>query len=165
MSVYIDILNQIKEKYTYDWLMPSQSIIYDAIEDFIGPPHKIINIYGKEGSGKTFLGWVLNKRGIGKYFSSLEALADNVEIAIIDNTLYDRDYVRGLRNTLWSKHVRQAIILTRYRAEDSIPTFLLELNEDDIQFFKGNLFRFLNLRSPEETIFNLWKYIHLIAGA
>ena len=141
MSVYIDILNQIKEKYTYDWLMPSQSAIYDMINNFIGPPHKIINVYGKEGSGKTFLGWVLNQKGIGKYFPSLDDLTDNVEIAIIDCTQYDRDFVRGLRNRLWSKHVRQAIILTRYRAEDSIPSFALDLNEDDIRvFLKGIYF-------------------------
>lgn len=164
MSVYIDILNQIKTHYALDWLTPSQRKVYDEFVAFLGPPHKVVNIYGKEGVGKTFLGWVLDKQGLAKYFPSLEDVTANHSVVIIDNAAHKRDLVRGLRNTLRDKHIHQAIIISRYRAEDSIPCFQLELTDDDVQVFKSNLFRHLDVKVPDGDFPNLWGYLLHAAG-
>lgn len=159
MSLYIDILNKIKEKSNLDWLTNSQMEIFNKCRDFLVPPNRIINIFGREGTGKTFIGWILDKENVGTYISSIKEIISNQRVLIIDNCNYNRKFVRGLRNILRLKRINHAILITRHRAEDDIPAFQLELTKDDIKVFKHNLFFELNIRISEVEGKNLWDYL------
>lgn len=159
MSLYINILNKIKEKSSLEWLTDSQKEIFNKCKEFLIPPNKIINIFGREGTGKTFVGWILNKENIGVYIPSIKEIISKQKVLIIDNCDYSRKFIRRLRNTLRLKRINHAILITRHRAEDDIPAFQLELTEDDIKIFKHNLFFELNIRISEVEGKNLWDYL------
>ena len=46
---------RIYDRLTVDWLTPSQKHVWEKAHEFDGPPHRVINIYGVEGTGKTSL--------------------------------------------------------------------------------------------------------------
>ncbi len=52
---------RIRDRLDIEWLTPSQKAVWEAVQRFDGPPHRVINIYGAEGTGKTFLGWLLER--------------------------------------------------------------------------------------------------------
>lgn len=162
MSLYIEVLNNIKQNFDLSWLTNSQREIFNKCKCFLVPPNKIINIFGREGTGKTFVGWVLSKENIGLYFSSVKEVIAYQKVIILDNCDHKRKFVRELRNTLRIKRINHAVILTRHRAEDDIPAFQLDLTEDDLKIFKHNLFFKLNIRIPESEGKNLWDYLRTI---
>jgi hypothetical protein len=53
-------------------------------------------------------------------------------------------------------------LISRYRAEDSIPAFGVTLTVEDLRFFRANLFRNFDLHLPESTSLNLWDHLKLI---
>ena len=155
MTLYIDTVNRIKEQASMKWLTPSQLSVYDKVLSFLMPPFRVINVYGQEGVGKTFLGRILDKQGIAKYITSIGDVNDGEGTYVADNCDYRRGYVRNLRNLIHEKHLERVIILTKYPAEDSIPRLELNLTSDDIQVFKANLFR-IDVKLPSMQSDNLW---------
>lgn len=163
MSLYIEVTNRIKEHFSAQWLTPSQLRVYEQLRMFLVPPFRVVNIFGKEGVGKTFLGWVLGKDGIGEYVPSPAELSGGFSTYIVDNCKHGRSFVRGLRNILQAKGIERVILLTRYPADDSVPRLELDLTPDDIQVFKANLFR-IDVRLPEIKGANLWDYLRSLGG-
>lgn len=158
MNIYIEKINEIKTKLNKDWLTVSQGKTFSQCKEFLNSHYKLINLYGKEGTGKTFIGWVLNKEKIGKYYSTVNKVEDNQKSIIIDNCDYNRQFARDLRNKLRLKKIKHALLITRYRVEDDIPAFCLNITEDDIKIFKHNLFIYLNMKVTDINEKNLWEY-------
>lgn len=158
MNTYIEKINEIKTKLNKDWLTVSQKRIFNQCKEFLESHNKLINLYGKEGIGKTFIGWVLNKEKIGKYYSTVNEIEENQRSIIIDNCDYNRQFARNLRNKLRLKKINHALLITRYRVEDDIPAFCLNITEDDIKIFKHNLFVYLDMKVSDIIEKNLWEY-------
>lgn len=158
MNAYIEKINEIKTKLNKDWLTVSQRKVFNQSKEFLDSHYTLINIYGKEGTGKTFIGWVLDKEKIGKYYSAENKIEENQKSIIIDNCDYNRQFARNLRNKLRLKKIKHALLITRYRVEDDIPAFCLNITEDDIKIFKHNLFFYMNMKVTDINENNLWEY-------
>lgn len=164
MNSRIQIENQIKSLSDASWFFPSQTAIYREIIPFLGELHRVINLYGSQGVGKTFLAHVLCKENRTDYVPSSELLRTATKPLIIDNAPFDRTFVRGIRNQMRRFNLPQVILITRYRVEDTVPAFALNLTSDDVLLFRANLFRHFDLRLPDCTVPNLWEHLKLIGG-
>jgi hypothetical protein len=166
MNRYIEIQNQIKRKADINWLTDSQKKQYNNCVEFLNTYHKIINLYGKEGTGKTFIGWILYKEQIATYYSSMNQVEDKKNCIIIDNYKSDRRNIRNLRNILKFKGISHVIVITRYKAEDDIPSFCLSIESEDLNRFKHNLNIHLDLdiRGLNNNADNYWEYLKSLGG-
>lgn len=160
----IEIENGIKSHSDESWLTPSQNELYRDVRPFIGGIDKVINIYGPQGCGKTFIAHIMVKLNIAAYITSLEQICLSSLPLIIDNAPFERSAVRGVRNQMRKFELHQVIFISRYRAEDSIPTFYLNLTPDDIIFFRATLFRNFDLRLPDNSSLNIWDHLKMIGG-
>jgi ABC-type Na+ transport system ATPase subunit NatA len=158
MSEYIEVVNRIKKNFSKDWLTPSQMRAFEELTTFLSPPHRVINIFGEKGAGKTFLGWVLQKEGVGIYVHSYEDLIESQRSLILDNYSNRRKLVRRIRNDLEMKNIGNIVILTRHAAEDDIPCIEVRLTEDDIRVAKANLYR-VDIKVTDDNITNMWEII------
>jgi hypothetical protein len=159
-----EVENQIKTLSDASWLFASQTEVYQEILPFLGGIHRIINLYGLQGVGKTFLAHILCKEKRTEYISSPDLIETADLPLIVDNAPFDRTSVRGMRNQMRRFDLQQVILITRYRVEDSIPAFDLTLTPEDICCFRANLFRYLDLRLPKCSAWNLWEHLKLIGG-
>jgi hypothetical protein len=159
-----EIENGIKSHSDESWLTPSQNELYKGVRSFVGGIDRVINIYGPQGCGKTFIAHIMVKLNIAAYITSLDQICLSSLPLLIDNAPFERSAVRGVRNQMRKFELHQVILISRYRAEDSIPTFYLSLNPDDIKFFRATLFRKFDLRLPDNTSLNLWDHLKLIGG-
>ena len=164
MRSRIEIENQIKSLSDASWLFPSQAALHQELLPFLGGLHRIVNVYGLQGVGKTFLAHIMSKEGQVDYIPSPDLLCTASRTLIIDNVPFDRTFVRGMRNQMRRFDLQQVILITRYRVEDSVPAFTLGLSEEDVRCFRANLFRHLDLRLPDCSTLNLWEHLKLIGG-
>ena len=158
----ISIENDIKFRSDQSWLTPAQSCLFNAVTPFIGGIERVLNIYGPQGGGKTFIAHIFLKQHLAAYVTSLEQICQSSLPLIIDNAPFERTDVRGIRNQMRKFGLQQVVLISRYRAEDSIPSFGLNLEQEDIRFFRATLFRLFDLHLPEATSLNLWDHLKLI---
>lgn len=159
-----EVENQIKILSDRSWLTQSQSAVLYRLLPFLGGLDRVVNVHGLQGVGKTFLMHVLAKEGIVEYVVSPDMIRDAEHPLVIDNASFERGAVRGMRNEMRKFDLRQVVLVTRYRAEDAIPAFALDVTLDDVQIFRANLFRHLDLRLPESSRLNFWEHLKLIGG-
>jgi hypothetical protein len=159
-----EVENKIKALSDTSWFFCSQADVYQELVPFLGGIHRIVNLYGLQGTGKTFLAHILCKEGRAEYIPSPDLICPAGLPLIIDSAPFDRTLVRGMRNQMRRFDLEQVILITRYRVEDSIPALSLKLTQEDIRCFRANLFRYLDLRLPECTALNLWEHLKLIGG-
>ena len=164
MDSRTEVENQIKLRSDMSWLMPSQSTAYEELLPFLGGLHRILNLYGLQGVGKTFLMHVLCKEDQVDYVASPDLIRAASRPLVVDNAPFERTAVRRMRNQMRRFDLRQIILVTRYRVEDTVPAFALTIASDDIRCFRANLFRYLDVRLPECSALNLWEHLKLIGG-
>lgn len=164
MNSRIQVENQVKSLSDASWLFPSQAAVYQEIMPFLGEFHRVINLYGSQGVGKTFLAHILCKENRVDYVPSSDLLRTATRPLIVDNAPFDRTFVRGIRNQMRRFDLPQVILITRYRVEDAVPAFVLNLTANDVLLFRANLFRYLDLRLPDCMALNLWEHLKLIGG-
>ncbi|MBN1891044.1 MAG: hypothetical protein JW850_23815 [Thermoflexales bacterium] len=157
-----EVENQIKAQSDASWFFPSQVVAYQELLPFLGGLHRVVNLYGAQGVGKTFLAHTLCKENRIDYVSSPDLIRSASHPLAIDNAPFDRTAVRGMRNQARKFDLRQVILITRYRVEDTIPSFALSLTPEDIRCFRATLFRSLDLRLPDCAALNLWEHLKLI---
>ena len=129
MITRTDVENQVKELSNASWFFQSQKSVYDELLRYLEGLHKVINLYGFSGVGKTFLAHVLIKENRVEYISSPELIHTTSLPLIIDNSPFDRTFVRGMRNKMREMELHQVILITRYRVQDSIPAFELRITK------------------------------------
>jgi len=144
MSKYIELINQIKEKSTSDWLTHSQRDIFSQLSSRY-QTHKVINLYGSEGVGKTFVSWICHKE---LNFLHTMDISDvrNVNTVVLDNFGNSRSQARSLRPLMKQNGIGRVIVLTRQRVPDDIVHLELELDEDDVKEFCHNLYMQFNIQ-------------------
>jgi len=152
MSKYIEFVNKVKEKCDQSWLTPSQKRAFKLIKNK-STNHRVINIFGKEGVGKTFLGWVLEKENISKYFVDGESIEskDNVVITV-DNFPSSRNEHRDFRRRMGMMGIKKAILITKpFAISDDVKKIEITFNDEDKQQFKSICSRKLRIQFKDES--------------
>jgi hypothetical protein len=165
MNSRTDVENQVKVRSDASWFFPSQVAAYRELLPFLGGLDRVVNLYGLQGVGKTFLAHILCKEHRVEYVASPELICSADRPLVIDNAPFERTSVRSMRNQMRKCDLRQVVLITRYRVEDTIPAFALSLTSDDTRCFRANLFRYLDLRLPDSYALNLWEHLKLIGGS
>lgn len=152
----LDAVNaRIRDRATIDWLAPSQRAVWNLTKEFDGPPHRVINIHGGEGTGKTFLGWILEREHYATYTVWRDILQPQFPRLVIDDAKHDRASTRDIRPMIDVLGLKQIILLTRIRIDEpSVPAFELRVLDEDIEAIKANLFRYLRITTHEGSFRN-----------
>jgi len=146
---------RIRDRLDVTWLTPSQKVVWEAIQHFNGPPHRVINIYGAEGTGKTFIGWLLERMNHSTYHVWLDVQRPLLPRLTLDDVFPDRMTARDLRPLVDKYGIQQIILLSRMRVnERAMPTFELHVTDDDLESFRANLYRHLQIILPESDYRN-----------
>lgn len=165
ISPYEEIIDSVKANLNEMWLTDSQLDVWSKINKFLEPPFYVINIFGETGSGKTFIGWLLEKQKQARYVNTEDISWENLKdsnLIIVDGYDPSRRSVRSLRGLLLQWNIEQAIILTQRKAQDDIPCIHLNVTRKDIQIVKATLYRELDQVVPDVKLYNLWDcYKHL----
>ena len=145
----------IRDRLDIEWLTPSQKAVWEAVQRFDGPPHRVINIYGAEGTGKTFLGWLLERGDHSTYRIWPDKREPLLARLTLDDIVPDRATSRGVRPLVDAYHIQQVILLSRTRVDErAMPAFELYVTEGDIQVVRANVYRHLQIILPEEDYRN-----------
>lgn len=158
LGPYHETLTEIKKRFNEDWLTKSQEQVWNQYLKIMEPPAYVVNIYGPKGSGKTFLGWLMEKKGYGRYVIAFDIDWDALEgedRVILDQYDVSRRSLRSLRSLIKNRGIKQAVVLSRGKAQDDIPCLELTVNQEDINIVKANLYRELEIVVPGETHNNL----------
>ena len=146
---------RIRDRLDAKWLTPSQKTVWEAIQRFDGAPHRVINIYGAEGTGKTFMGWFLERMNHSTYYIWPDMQKPLLPRLTLDDVLPDRMTTRNVRPLVDKYGIQQIILLSRTRVDEhAMPTFELHATEDDLESFRANLYRHLQITLPEEDYRN-----------
>lgn len=151
MKLTSDSLNaRIRDHLTLDWLTPSEQTIWDELHRFDGPPHRIVNVYGAPGSGKTFLGWLMQREGYATYgVWSRRPLPIHARL-VLDNATTDQAATRAIRPLVDELGISQIILLSRRPVDEAaMPKFELQVTPDDLEHLRGNLYRYLDYVLPD----------------
>ncbi len=153
MSNAVEI--RIRDRLDDKWLTPSQKSVWVALQRFDGLPHRVINIYGTEGTGKTFMGWFLERMNYSAYSIWPDMYKPLLSRLTLDDVSPDRTTTRDLRPMVDKYGLQQIILLTRIQVDErAMPTFELRITEDDLASFRANLYRHLQLTIPDEDYRN-----------
>jgi len=149
----LDNLNaRIRDRLTLEWLTPSEKAIWELIQRYDGPPHWVINIYGTEGTGKTFLGWCMERQGYATYGLWGTPPQPMHPRLALDDASTERSEAREVRPWIERLGIKQIILLTRFRVdEQAMPAFELRVTDEDLAVCRANLYRHLRLVVPEEA--------------
>jgi hypothetical protein len=123
--------------------------VWEQVHRFHGPPHRVINVYGPQGSGKSFLGWLMHREGYATYEQWTGERNPIHPRLTLDNAPPNRASARAVRPLVGKLDILQVILLSRQRVDEpSMPAFGLEVTEDDLEHFRANLYRHLNITLP-----------------
>lgn len=141
---------RIRDRLSTDWLTPSEQHVWEQLHRFDGPPHRVVNVYGPPGSGKSFLGWLMERERYATYGFWANRPKPILPRLVLDNARTDRASTRALRPQVDEQGIRQIILLSRLRVdEQAMPAFELRITEDDLEYLRGNLYRHMDLILPE----------------
>jgi len=141
---------RIRDRVSLEWLTPSQQWVWDEVHRFSGPPHHVINIFGAESGGKSFLGWLMEREGHATYGDWAVRPQPLLPRLTLDDAATDRLAARDVRPLVQQLNVIQIILLSRARVDEpGMPAFELRVTEDDFAVFRANLFRHLRVTLPE----------------
>lgn len=152
MSEYDKVLNSIKDQCLRQYATPAQEQIFEMILNKF-KTQKIVNVYGSTGVGKTFLGWLLERHGYGKYCvnrEELDGLQKECKWVILDNGPISREESRALRVVLLDKSIKQMVVLTNKPIDEEIPKLQLCFGTEEREKFKQNLYLICNIQVLNE---------------
>lgn len=145
----VTLEQRIRDRLSPEWLTPSQQQVWKQLHRFDGPPHRVVNVYGPRGSGKSFLGWLMQREGHATYSNWAHEHHPIHPRLVIDNTPTDRARTRSVRPLVDTLNIRQIILLSRQRVDEpDMPAFGLTVTENDLDHFRANLFRHFNIVIP-----------------
>lgn len=164
MSQFIRHLNQIKSKRTVEWLTPSQQAALSSIRNALRIP-ATVNLFGRAGVGKTFLGWTLASELDFAYLPQPDLIntvnGTEYDGVILDNCRAERQAHRELLKTLRFQDVGRAVIITRQTVQDYTHFVELHLTTSDILTAQQNLTGAGVLSIHRYEVPNLWYLVNL----
>lgn len=161
MSVWLQLLNEIKRRPPEQLLTPTQRIARDQLIDLMRYP-QWINLCGKPGSGKTMVAWAVARACGAAHLALPTMLAERSptdEALLIDNAPHEEVDVRRLLSKAEMLRAVSVVIITRHpitmpmkRVELSLP------NEGDLEVvFKSlGLLNYPCKRAALPSSPNLW---------
>jgi len=115
MSVWLQLVNEIKRRSPDQLITPAQRIARDQVLNFMRFP-QWINLYGKPGSGKTFIAWALARAGGAGYLSfpdQLKNITLTQEALLIDNAPHEEFDVRRILSSCDLLGASSVVLITR----------------------------------------------------
>ena len=104
----------------------------------------MINIYGAEGTGKTFLAWVMEREKYASYSIWGEKVMPTLPRLIVDDAPSDKTSSREFRPMVERLGIKQIILLTRARVDErAMPAFELKVDDQDLGAFWSQSFQIL----------------------
>lgn len=162
MSDFIRNLNRIKTKRGFEWLTTSQQEAFTAVSKVLQIP-QTVNLFGREGVGKTFLAWMLADKLGYTYLVHPSRLAqlDQVETAgiILDNCESSRQAHREMLKTVRFQQVNRAIFITQQMISDYTHYVELKLTPVDQEQVQQNLAS-LGMVTAVSQQSNLWYMVN-----
>jgi hypothetical protein len=147
--------SRIYDRADIDWLTPSQKRVWESLQRFDGPPHRVVNVYGQAGSGKTFLGKLLERLNYATYYIWPDIRKPQLSRLILDDIVPSRTRTREVRPMVDKYPIQQIILLSNIRVDErDMPAFELQVTEDDIDYVRALLYRHFNIIVPEEHYLN-----------
>lgn len=163
MSQFVRLLNQIKNKRTIEWLTPSQQIALSGIKTALRVP-ATVNLFGRAGVGKTFLGWTLATELNFVYLPhpDLVVTVNSAEYdgVILDNCRAERQAHRELLKVLRFQDVSRAVLISRQMVKDYTHFVELYLTDSDILTVQQNLTSAGVLSHTREGASSLWYLVN-----
>ncbi|WP_423792369.1 hypothetical protein ACPB8Q_06480 [Methanocaldococcus indicus] len=134
---YIVLINYIKNNYSFNWLTNSQKNAYNILKEYL-IYDDVINLYGKRGVGKTFLGWVFAKNNNFIYFENEDAFR-NYKVKTKINAIIDNGSLKDGREIrrMVSLKTNKVIYISRKKILDYGIELKLDLN--DVEHVLNNL--------------------------
>lgn len=155
MSSYEILTARIRDRLSSEWLTPSQKMVLERLKQFDGPPHRVINIYGAEGSGKSFLTWVMERELYASYSIWGREYQPIYSRLVLDDAMTEREATREVRPLVDRLKLKQIILVTRSRVDErAMPSFELRISNEDLEHLRANLYRHLRLTAPDEYFTN-----------
>lgn len=144
-------VERILDRCDVSWLTPSEKAVWDAMHQFDGPPHRVVNLFGGEGTGKTFIARLMERTGYASYLKWPEQHHPQFQRIVLDGFLPDRDLARDVRPWVDRYAIRQIILVTRLPIpEPHMPGFGLEVTATDMQRFRATIWQRLNITLSED---------------
>jgi len=163
MNKLANLNARIRDRLTEDWLTPSEKAAWAWVKRLDAPPHRVINLYGSEGTGKTFLGWLMERQNYASYASFGGPFTPTLPRMVVDDTPADRPNTREFQTMVDNLKIKQIIILTRSRVDEpAMPAFALNVESEDIECFRANLYRYMNLTVPEGALLRNYQSVMTI---
>lgn len=160
MNKLVNLNARIRDRLSEDWLTPSERTAWTWVKRLDAPPHRVINIYGGVGTGKTFLGWLMERQNYATYTSFGGPFVPKLPRMVVDDGPVDRSNTREFQTMVDSLNIKQIILLTRSRVDEpAMPAFDLKVESEDIERFCANLYRYINLTVPEGTIYRNYQSV------
>lgn len=146
---------RIRDRLGVNWLTPSQKQVWEQVQRFDGPLHRVINIYGASGTGKTFLGWLMERLNYATYSTWMSPSKPLLPRLVLDDMVPDRSFTRSFRSLVDQYRIQQLILLSRNRVDElAMPAFEVRITEDDMEVFRANFYRYLDIVVPEVDVMN-----------
>lgn len=128
MSRLLHLINRLKAQASWTMLTPSQRLTFAELEKRWRFPDRL-NLCGSQGSGKTFLGWVMARQHQAHFYASPRGLERNqppypTDI-IIDNAPTEEKNLRRLLSELQLRHVRRVLLITPSPIHLGLPVITL----------------------------------------
>lgn len=117
MSKLLTLINRLKAQTSWTMLTPGQRLAFAELEKRWQFPDRL-NLYGPQGSGKTFLGWVLARHLPQVNFYASPRLFEQDQAPyptdiIIDNAPSEEKKLRRLLSELQLRQVRRVLFVTQ----------------------------------------------------
>lgn len=158
MSEFIHRINRIKTQCDATWLTPSQKIAVDQLRRLLQTP-TFVNLYGRNGVGKTFLAWQFADEMQFNYITHPNKLPNGKRPIIVDNCLSSRQQYRALLKEFSFRGIDKAILLSRNAIDDYVGIVPLLLTEQDLSIVEEHL-RLVGLTVKRPQVPNLWHLVN-----
>ena len=166
MSKLLHLINRLKAQANKDMLTPTQYLVFSELKQRWKFPDRI-NLCGPQGSGKTFLGWVMARHYSATFYASPQIFEQDLPLytpdLIIDNAPTEEKKLRRLLSEIQLRQAHKVLLITQRPIKLGFPLVTLPLPaEADIAKIYGNLsiLQFHSLRPMNEG--NFWNIIYSV---
>lgn len=163
MNRFVEILNRIRQYANTTWLTPNQQATYNLLRERLNFLDEV-NLWGKHGVGKTFLGWILQTQGLVVYAPRLEEVRENPLRCTIflDNVGWRRREVREALRYCRRQGHEKVVLVTTEPVQDQMSTVELRLTNEDLEKVVSNL-RSIGVAPYSDAPRSLWDLVSPVA--